>query len=1641
MALVTPLAASFSQEDLLRALEYSYMHHPNTCRFKVSEDLSSRYVASLLSEILNGTDVVYCQRQDAASIKLPVVDEFDQSSGTIQLVCERQCHEDRLFGDEEGPVVIWNLSRYDEAELPESCSLRQVMSDHGHFFVVVAELMTDSQEVGVSDVAVPPLRSMKTEFRELAESSGEEFVRRLLHIHERFWHAQSERLLPLLLAAGIPTEKLRHLDEMLSRCSRCRELAKPFNKPAVRGLLASFFNDLLEMDCTQFLGTNLLVVVDLLFKMKGGGVLDDMTAKNLCQVFMNQWIKFYGPPRKVICDQGGNFAGLEFGTFLERLGIKRQLGGSDARRIGSAHTATGTVEKANDLLKTTMLKLYCDLSDAGIPVEISEVFSEACAAHNELLTFNGVTPNMGVFGRPSRDLYDLCNSSPQAGSSSPEDVADRAVLLRQHAKAAVLRSVAEHRLARAQHAHHQVSDLVGKAPGTLVDLYRRPASKDAPGWRGPATLVDLSELTGTAIVTWQGRPYVVPLRHVRPHAGVGLVYRHVSACAYFKHGKSLDLTHLTHVGSGPNESRALYTNSQSSTGADVQVYTVSQAATGTAVNMYPTEDYNKTNSAVVSLMSLMDMADSCSFGKTAFRGKVWFEELQAFRMLPPGSSMQDKVHKAVYRVCAGLMKGLKHDGIRYGTAISRLSPMPRCFYGVCVFWERTNRSKCFQQIVNPSLGISVRQLTTSWKNTSVLMVYSYSKQPSEDPELDKVPDVNMEDIPGYPFNDDGWSSYDSGGEIDVDNPMSSDEGHVPPFNPPRPPDAPDQLVPSPPPSDVRMPSPPVTDQEMAIPDERMSGHETTTETMETDVPTTDHSSKTKPRKPKRKKSPKSSNSEHDPDAASSHQHPHGAASSDPRAPLPAPQLPLVDDDDPAGTDPAAHQPEMYDISTPNDSETEAESESRAEDPDDSDATVDYGYVDPLGPLCAQYAAEIDDALRSAESRQTGTLVGFSSSKVNNLEVSSFLAMSTDFHVPYPGKKPLHFFLSIAEGEAFRVDQMTDNLSPEEMVKHEEDIKLADLEEIRSFISNDVWRLRRARDAKTKPIDCTWVRKFKLKMINGRKTRVIKCRLCIRGFADPQKNDVFKSSSTATRLSQKLILSQASIHEWPCESWDVSTAFLQGLKFSDVSKVSKLLGTPDPVVNRSVFLKVPGNVWYHLKKLGWLPDHVTLEECLRGDYVLECIKPMYGLVDAPILWNLALRAHLVLNLGATASTWDDNFYMFFKDGPPATSRADASALSKRTLLGLMSTHVDDTNSTGKQQCLDTWRAAIEKKFGKVTRQLMPYNHLGISFSKWNDGFAMDQQAYCMQIKKVAVERQRDGNQSLSPDEVTQLRGIIGALIYLCFTRPDIHADLTLLAQRITKATVKDLRAANSLVDRAKRNSSLGLKFPKLTPPLHVLAISDASHASGGSSYAIEGTFVALVETPSLFKNDLRDGEYPGSQLNFNGHLLFCGAHRSKRISHGTSHAESLGVYQASLAGEQIAQRITELYSPYHLSLQNFMELDDQGLWEIGVSSVTDCFDVIQLLVGQRGVPQDRSQRLVVLSLRERRLISKIRNLVHVRTQDMVANCLTKHVSHCPQLHACLTAGCVQFKHTVTLFNALPPRHDEDYFEHNLEDMNQ
>ena len=265
----------------------------------------------------------------------------------------------------------------------------------------------------------------------------------------------------------------------------------------------------------------------------------------------------------------------------------------------------------------------------------------------------------------------------------------------------------------------------------------------------------------------------------------------------------------------------------------------------------------------------------------------------------------------------------------------------------------------------------------------------------------------------------------------------------------------------------------------------------------------------------------------------------------------------------------------------------------------------------------------------------------------------------------PFKHLTAFHADVSDGRCYRVDVETDNLSSADLVAHEAAITAADNGELASFLKRGVFELLGRQHASSRAISCTWVRKWKRLQDGSRK---IKSRLCARGFLDPQLGSLTKHSSTATRLSQKLLLSKAALEGWPVESWDVGSAFLQGISFADLDVICAKLGTTKPHANRNVLVEVPGNVWlrFHLHESGFLPEGVLPQQAARR-YVLRLLKGMYGLNDAPQLWQLSLRYHLQIEMKATPSHHDD---CFFSWRDPETGRC----------TGVATAHVWTTRTT-------------------------------------------------------------------------------------------------------------------------------------------------------------------------------------------------------------------------------------------------------------------------------------------------------------------------------------------------------------------------
>ena len=96
-----------------------------------------------------------------------------------------------------------------------------------------------------------------------------------------------------------------------------------------------------------------------------------------------------------------------------------------------------------------------------------------------------------------------------------ETIFERSLRLRQIALQASQAAILETRIARAHRSRPSRQPIEEFIPGTTkVEIYRDDGG--GQGWRGPATVLQVNEKTGTAIVEFQHRPYLISLRHLRP---------------------------------------------------------------------------------------------------------------------------------------------------------------------------------------------------------------------------------------------------------------------------------------------------------------------------------------------------------------------------------------------------------------------------------------------------------------------------------------------------------------------------------------------------------------------------------------------------------------------------------------------------------------------------------------------------------------------------------------------------------------------------------------------------------------------------------------------------------------------------------------------------------------------------------------------------------------------------------------------------------------------------------------------------------------------------------------------------------------------------------------------------------------------
>jgi hypothetical protein len=190
-----------------------------------------------------------------------------------------------------------------------------------------------------------------------------------------------------------------------------------------------------------------------------------------------------------------------------------------------------------------------------------------------------------------------------------------------------------------------------------------------------------------------------------------------------------------------------------------------------------------------------------------------------------------------------------------------------------------------------------------------------------------------------------------------------------------------------------------------------------------------------------------------------------------------------------------------------------------------------------------------------------------------------------------------------------------------------------------------WRLV-PRPAKRKIIKSKWV--FKVKRRPDKSIQKLKARLVAMGYSQVHGLDYNEVFSPTLRLETlRLIFSLLASRGWKGRQVDFKTAFLNG----------------------------------HLDKPIYMEQPPGFEDPQHPDWVCEVSRSLYGLKQSPRQWNIELHKAL-LDLGLSNSKYDPTLYFKLNNG---------------TLVGALTTHVDDLAIVGEPSFVDSLISSIGQQF--------------------------------------------------------------------------------------------------------------------------------------------------------------------------------------------------------------------------------------------------------------------------------------------------------------------------------------------------------
>ena len=542
-----------------------------------------------------------------------------------------------------------------------------------------------------------------------------------------------------------------------------------------------------------------------------------------------------------------------------------------------------------------------------------------------------------------------------------------------------------------------------------------------------------------------------------------------------------------------------------------------------------------------------------------------------------------------------------------------------------------------------------------------------------------------------------------------------------------------------------------------------------------------------------------------------------------------------------------------------------------------------------------------------------------------------------------------------------IDRKFDELSKHEVQLNWPLVEAAIRKEVASFRKLDTFKVI-PRTQAINVMDSKFVLRWKADNETGQ--RVVKARITVRGFQDKQASSLETYASTASRWGQRFVVSTCVNHEFVLLVWDVSTAFLQGMDFDQLSAT-----TGEEV--RQVCFTPPKGAEKYFREL----DNAQHYDPAR--HVLQMLKPVYGLKDAPRAWRLRLDAEL-RRLGGRPMLADAAIYVWFSGGIK--------------LSAIISTHVDDLKGGGDPATMSHIKNGLTSAFGALAEKLGTFLHCGVQHEQTAEGDVyMDQAHYILQLHAADVVglNQLAPSTPLNTKQQSDFCSLLGGLSWVCQTRIDIAVYVGALQRKNKAPTAEHLLRLNRVLKWIRRK------------PIRIKYTNLYKHAASRDPTALRTT---VISDSAFRKEDAAGLAMRGFIVSFTPHnlegpggvMLFIewGSKKQKRVCRSTYAAELNGLVDSYESGKVITAAATELHVP-NLRPQAMIRLEESGKFVWPIECTIDAKSVFDSLANAEITPPTESALVfVLLVLKEALQCHTMRTLWWCDTRDMLSDGLNK-----------------------------------------------